>query len=779
MAATKVLGLLEDAFEVQVGLPMFVEAPTVSGVAALVERRHGEVDVGPRLDAPVAFSQEGMLWQEHFVPGSQNLPPLVRRFRGPLALEALEVALNEIVRRHEPLRTRFERRRGRPVQIVAPHRRLALPVHDLVALGPSEQEAALEAALAHAGRPFDLASEPMFEAALYRFAPDDHVVMFRVHHSVYDDWSVGVFRRELSALYGALVAGAPSPLADLPIGFADFSRAQRRRLAGTAGTAQLSWWKDRLAGGPFCLQLPIDDPARPEGSLQASARPVSVELAPGLRLGLRALARGQRATLFMTMLAAFQVLVQRYTGQSDLLMASVVANRNRPELEPMIGCFTKKILLRQDMAGDPTFVEVLSRTRESVLASLPNQDLAFETLLQETVGPAAADHGLTPYVGVMFQGMTPQVDEVVFAGLTTTGYDTSASTTRAHFSAGTTDEGAGYGPDDRVPDAPWGQGLYLGTFLILSLVDTPDATLLTARGAFDRPAVERLLANFVAALDEIVADPTRRVSGLGMLAEDQRRQLATWNDTGDGSSPDQSAVAVFQDQAARTPSRVAVRTGSGEITFAELDALAEALAARLVAAGVGRGTLVGICLGPSEHCVVAVLATWKSGAGYVALDPGDDAEHLAFVVDDAALALVIAPSSQHPEWLPPHVTLVDIAAGDHPPPGPATVSKGPTGPAPRSEGRSGPAPRSEGRSGPAPRSEGRSGPALGSGPEGRSGARRALAGLAEASLRELVLAAGAPVRAAGAGSPFRGRGSAGGVAMGSVMRVFPSSGTRS
>jgi len=681
MAAAKALDLVEDAFDVRIGLRSFVESPTVAGLTAIVEQCRRRPGTGPRIDAPVAFSQEGMLWQEQFVPGSQNLPPLVRRFRGPLAADVLEAALNEIVRRHEPLRTRFELRHGRPVQIVAPHRRLAVPVHDLAGLSWPDQQAALATALAHAARPFDLAVGPMFEPALFRFAADDHVVVFRVHHTVYDDWSVSVFRRELSTLYGALQAGDASPLADLAVGFADFSRGQRRRLAGPAGTAQLAWWKDRLAGAPFCLQLPIDDPARVEGTTQASARPVSVRLAPPLRDGVRALARGQRATPFMAMLAAFQVLVQRYTGQSDLLMASVVANRNRPELEPMIGCFTKKILIRQDMGGDPTFVEVLSRTRESVLATLPNQDLAFETVLQETVGPAAAEHGLAPCVGVMFQGVTPQVDEVVLPGVTTTGYDTSATTTRAHFSAGSPGDGAADGNDDREPAAPWGQGLYLGTFLILSLAETAEATSLTARGAFDRPAVERLLANFVSLLQEIVADPTRRVSGLAMLADDQRRQLAAWTTTGDGPPIDRSAHEVFQTQATLTPSRVAVRSRSGEITFAELDVLADGLAARLAGAGVGRQSLVGICLRSCEQFLVAVLAIWKAGAGYVALDPDDATDRLAFVVHDAALTVVVVASPyRHLERLPEHVRLLDLDLDpdlDADPEGPTPAAPGP------------------------------------------------------------------------------------------------------
>ncbi|MDQ6797396.1 MAG: condensation domain-containing protein, partial [Actinomycetota bacterium] len=620
-------------------------------------RDPGDPENGSTVVAPLAFSQEGMLWQEQFVPGSQNLPPLVRRFRGPLQIGVLEAVLDEIVRRHEPLRSRFELREGRAVQVVAEHRPLVLPVSDLVDLDPADQQAALAVALAHAGRPFDLVRGPLFEPTLFRLGPDDHVVVFRVHHSVYDDWSVSVFRRELSALYTALAAGQPSPLPDLAVGFAAFSRAQRRRLAGPAGAAQLSWWKNHLEGAPFCLQLPIDEPDRAEGAPQHSAQPVTVELPSELDARTRALARRQRATPFMTMLAAFEVLVHRYTGESDLLMASVVANRNRPELEPMIGCFTKKILLRQDMGGDPTFVEVLGRTRASVLGALPNQDLAFETVLQETVGAAAADHGLVPYVGVMFQGVTPQMDEVVLPGVATTGYDTSATTTRAHFAAGTDDDDA---PPDH--DLPWGGGLYAGTFLILSLVETSAAMSLVARGAFHGPAVERLLANFVTLLGEIVEHPDRRVSELGVLADDQQRRLSEFANTdGDGPVDHRCAHEVVQAQVARRPEALAVTDGVVELTYAGLWARAEEVAGRLRAGGVRRGWRVGICLEPSVPCVVAVLAVWMAGAAWVSLDLADDEDHLSFVVADASVGVVLTRADLA-DRLPTTLRLVDIDA---------------------------------------------------------------------------------------------------------------------
>ncbi|MBW3547780.1 MAG: AMP-binding protein [Actinobacteria bacterium] len=510
LAAVRVRSLLEDAFGVAPPLSTILDAPTVGELSSAVDRLRKAAEGAGAPVAPVAFSQEGMLWHEQFAPGCQNLPGLARRYRGPLDVAALGRALDEITRRHEALRTTFELRGGRPVQVVHAHRPLDVPVRDLTALDPSQREAHVKRLVAEAGRaPFDLVTGPMFQAALYRLGAEDHVLILRTHHSVYDDWSVGVFRRELSTLYATFLDGGQPALEELPVSFTDFARAQRRRLAGVEGARQLSYWKRQLEGAPLALQLPIGDPERPPGSPQPSAAPVAMELSPELHAGARALARRQKATVFMTLLAAFQVLVHRWTGQSDLLLSSVVANRNRRELEGLIGCFSKKILLRLTASADPTFSEVLAGARGALLEALANQDLPFETVLQEVLGNPAAEHGLVPYPVVMFQGVAPQPGEVALPGLTSSGLDTSATTRRLHFAAGD-DEGSAEGP------VPWGAGLYSGTFLILSVLEEAGALSLVARGAFHRPAVEGLLASFRVLLADVVAHPDRRVSELDL-----------------------------------------------------------------------------------------------------------------------------------------------------------------------------------------------------------------------------------------------------------------------
>jgi hypothetical protein len=509
LQGTAVLELLEDAFAVRLSPARLQEARTVAALAAAVEAdQRAAPESGPAV-APVAFSQEGMLWQEQFAPGCQNLPPLARRYRGPLDIEVLERALAEIVNRHEPLRTAFELRDGRPVQVIAPPERRRLPVRDLTGLTPEAQELELARALSDAARPFDLTRGTMFEPTLFALGSEDNVLVIRAHHSVYDDWSVSVFRRELSTLYAAFRTGVASSLERLPLSFSQYARRQRHRLAGPAGTTQLSYWKRQLSGAPLSVELPIGDPDHPRGAPQASARPVTLDLPPDLVAKLRALARRERATVFMTMLTAFQVLLHGCTGQSELLMASVVANRDRTELEGMIGCFTKKVLLRLSSAGDPSFGGLLARAREVVLGALAHQDLSFETVLQQVLGPPAARHGLVPTVAVMFQGVTPQTEEVVLPGVTSSGFETSVTTARAHFAAASGDR-------PEASTGPWGGGLYSGTFLILSVIEEEDRLSLVARGAFHRPAVERVLAGFRALLVDIVSHPDRRVSELAV-----------------------------------------------------------------------------------------------------------------------------------------------------------------------------------------------------------------------------------------------------------------------
>lgn len=462
--------------------------------AAFPDAEIGEI-VGPPVAAvslpPVAVSQEPMLWHEQFAPGSFNLPCLVRRYEGPLDVAAFGRAFSELVRRHQPLRSTFRLVGGAPRQAVHD---VPLQLLDVVDLSGREDEVA--GLLSDASsRPFDLVAGPLLHPRLVRLGPDDHLLVVRLHHTVFDDWSVDVFRRELSALYAAELSGTPSPLTEPQISFADFCRRQQARLAGGRGADERAWWHKELDGAPLAVQLPIG-PGTPQ-----PGEPLRLDLPQSLVADLRALAPRLRATPFMTVLAAFSVLLARATGQDDLLIATVVAHRNTSDAEPLVGCFTKKVPLRLRADGDPTFAELVARTRGSLLGALSHQALAFDTAVQEGLGRPAADHGVVPQVAVVFQGEAPRQVNLSMPGLVTSRYEPPVDSRRErHFSAGA--------------EEAWGDGIYLKTFLILSLVEGPQGIALVARGVFDRPRARRLLEDFQSLLADVVADPSRPISAL-------------------------------------------------------------------------------------------------------------------------------------------------------------------------------------------------------------------------------------------------------------------------
>lgn len=463
--------------------------------------------------APAGASQLGMLWHEQLAPGSFNLPALVRRYRGALDVKALEAALADLVRRHEPLHTTFDLTGRSPHLIVGDVVASRLRFVDLTHLAPPAGEAETARLVGEAStRPFDLTQDPLFAPTLVRLGPEDHVLVIRLHHTAFDDWSVDVLRRDLSALYrsflnGDLPDGGPSPLPALTTRFSEVCRRQQGRLAGPGGVEQLAWWRTRMAGAPLAVQLRLGEPHQLGPDRPGAGEPLRHDLSPELARQVRALAPGLRATPFMTVLAAFQVLLAARTGQDDLVIASVVAGRGATALEPMIGCFTKKVLLRLETGGDPTFPELVARTRTTVLEALAHQEQPFEAVVQETLGRSASRHGLAAQVPVIFQGETHQQGRLVLPGIEVGPFEVPASARREqHFSASRDDSA-----DQGRPPA---DGADTGAFLLLSLLETKDGLALVARGVFHRPAAERLLIDLDALLADLVTGPGRRLSEL-------------------------------------------------------------------------------------------------------------------------------------------------------------------------------------------------------------------------------------------------------------------------
>ncbi|HEX2081286.1 MAG TPA: condensation domain-containing protein, partial [Longimicrobium sp.] len=383
LLATRVVSRVRDVFAIELPLRALFEGPTVAELAkAVKEVRRAELPVLPpvvpveRTGAlPLSFAQERLWFIDRLEPGSAvyNMP-MARRLGGALDEAALERSLREIVRRHEALRTVFAEVDGSPVQVIAPFDGFALPVEDLSGLGETDREAAVgRRAGEEAARPFDLAAGPLFRAALLRLGGEDHVLLLSMHHIVSDGWSMGVLVRELSALYAAYREGRESPLPELPVQYADYAVWQREQLAGEVLDRQLAYWKERLAGAPGLLELPTDHPRPAVQAYRGATVPFEISLE--LLERLQALGRSEGATLYMTLLGAFQVLLGRYAGSEDVVVGSPIAGRTRREVEELIGFFVNTLVLRTDLSGNPSFREVLRRVREATLGAYEHQEV--------------------------------------------------------------------------------------------------------------------------------------------------------------------------------------------------------------------------------------------------------------------------------------------------------------------------------------------------------------------------------------------------------------------
>lgn len=667
LAATEMLSLVRDAFDVDIEPATFFSSPTPQALAATVA--HHLEEGGPcRSAPPLAFSQEAFVWHEQLAPGCMNLPPVARRLVGPLDVGALASALTDIARRHDPLRTSFDVRERRAIQRVSPPAPVELPVLDLAEQSVEQQQAEVARAMREATtRPFDLVSGPVFRPRLLRLGVEEHVLLVPVHHTMWDDWSEVVFKRELSVLYAAFLAGDRSPLPEPVPSFSEVARDQRRRLAGKVGWAQSTYWRKELAGAPLVVQLPVDDPERPPGTPQAPAGPITLLLPPGLTEQLRALARRNHVTMFMTLMAGFSALVSRYTGQDDVLVASAVANRDSPELEGMIGGFAKKVLVRTRLDDEPNFSQLLKRTRTALLGALSNQDLPYETVLHEALGSQAAEHGLTPYVGVLFQSLAPPRARLALEGMESGRMDPRATRAdRVHFAAA-----RDIATSETADATTWGSGLYLGTFVRVMVMETKKGLTCEAWGAFHPPAVERLLASFQTLLERIVAHPDQPVSQLAAAALTGDAGIAAVSSSEAAPVPCCGPDA-FAAQVRRHPHDPALIDGGTVLTYAELDARSDQLAHRLEALGVVRRQVVGVSLKASVDLVVAVLGIWKAGVAFVGIDAGDPAR-LAAIRSDLGVDTVVTHAGRGRE-LDGHgcqvVLLGEVTSGAEPPPPP-------------------------------------------------------------------------------------------------------------
>lgn len=566
----------------------------------------------PTEPVPLSFAQQRLWILNQLAPGNPfyNVDlaiPLMMR----LDEDVLRRSLHEIVRRHEALRTTFEPVDGEPLQRIHAELSLPLPVIDLRPLPDAERdEEALRLAAEEARRPFDLHTPPLVRTTLLRLGDEHYVFLLTMHHIVCDGWSMAIFFHELMTLYGAFSEGQPSPLPDLVIQYADFSVWQRRWLKGGELDTQLAYWTRQLAGAPV-LELPTDR-RRPaagtfQGALHWFALPASLQAA------LRAIGQEDGATLFMTMLAAFQVLLHRYTGQDEIVVGSPIANRTRPEIEGLIGFFVNSLVLRTDLTGSPTFREVLRRVREMALAAYNHQDLPFERLVEEL--QPERDATRNPLYQVSFQLFTAQ----------------SASPMPQDSGSGSgARSGASYLEVDR------------GTAnldLALDMSDTPDGfygRLEYSTDLFDADRIARMAGHFATLLEGVAADPDCPISALPILTPPERHQLvAEWNDTATGYGVETRVHGLFEAQVARTPNAVALVVHGREVSYAALNHQANQLAHHLQARGIGPEAVVGVCVERSVELIVALLAVLKAGGAYLPQDATYPKERLRFMLAES------------------------------------------------------------------------------------------------------------------------------------------------
>jgi amino acid adenylation domain-containing protein len=612
-----VIARVWDALQVEVEIRSLFEAPTVAGIAELIEANRQTKKITPltrisparRDKAAVSFAQQRLWFLEQFESCNPvyNISRSVR-LEGRLEVAALERSVNELVRRHESLRTYFSVVDGQPAQVIAPVLTLTPAVFDLSGIPNAERKIeALRLATEEACRPFDLSCGPLLRVALLRLGAEEHILILTMHHIVSDGWSLGVLFRELSVLYDAFLAGKSSPLPDLPIQYADFSVWQRRWLQGDVLETQLGYWKNQLEGIPAVLNLPTDHP-RPAVQRYQGARQ-SIELSKELSQGLKALSRKEGVTLFMTLLAAFQTLLHRYSGQNDIVVGSPIANRSRTEIEGLIGFFVNTLVLRTNFNGDPTFKELLGRVREMALAAYAHQDLPFEKLVEELQPERSLSH--PPLFQVMFALQNASVTDLRLSGLAVTPLQLEGVTAKFDLS--------------------------------LSMVEEADAL----RGSieyntdlFGEATIGQMMGHFQILLEEISKNADQRLSDLTLLTDKERRKiLVEWNDTRKDYATDRCIHELFEEQVERTPESVAIRFGDQQLTYRVLNRRANQLARFLTKLGVGPETLVGVCVERSLELVVGLLGILKAGGAYVPLEPDFPQERLACMLHDTPVLL--------------------------------------------------------------------------------------------------------------------------------------------
>ncbi|MBV9624350.1 MAG: amino acid adenylation domain-containing protein, partial [Acidobacteria bacterium] len=628
LLATQVMARVRQTLNVELPLRTLFEAPRLAEFAGRIEeartsREQLRAPAIPKLAGrdrlPLSFAQQRLWFLDQLEPGNPiyNIPQMFR-LRGVLDAPRLERSLNAIVARHESLRTSFQAENGEPIEVVAPRLELPLPLSDLRGLEGPERDAEVERLAAEeAAEPFDLSRGPLLRARLLRLSAQDHVLLLTMHHIVSDRWSLGLLSEELAAHYRAFTADEPCPLPELQIQYPDFAAWQRSWLQGEILEKQLTYWKRQLESAPGVLELPADR-SRP-AVMSHRGRTQTILLERDLLDRLNRLSQTEGVTLYMTLLAAFQTLLGRYTGQEDIVVGSPIANRNFAEVEPLIGFFINTLALRGDLSGDPSFQELLVRVRETCLEAYAHQDIPFEKLVEELEPERSLAH--SPIFQVMLAVQNAPMRPLELPALEV----------------------------ERVP-------LYTATSMFdmsWFAIEVPQGLTIRAEYAtdlFDDDRIARALGHFKTLLESITANPAQRLSQFSILGQEERDQLlVAFNENGADLPGPSSLPKLIERAVARFPERTAVVCGGERLSYRELNERSNRIAQHLVGLGAGPDVLIAIFLERTSRLLPAIIGVLKAGAAYVPLDPNYPRERIAAIVQDARAPIVLTQQSLAPQ----------------------------------------------------------------------------------------------------------------------------------
>jgi len=640
LLATQVMSRIRETFNKELPLRSIFEDATIAGLARLISLVKTDEPgfIAPPIvpaprdgELPLSFSQQRLWFLDQLEPGSAayNIPTAVR-VHGALDKTVLHRCLTYLVQRHEGLRTNFREVAGRPVQVIAESLDFQMPEIDIRHFPKEKKEAEiLRLADEDARKPFDLSADPLVRVTLIHVDDEEFVVSVTMHHIISDEWSTNILISEMAQVYDAFALDRPAPLPELTVQYADYAYWQQNWLRGEVLQAQLDYWKNQLAGSPPVLELPMDHPRPAVQTFNGSF--ISFELEPELSAAINALSEQSGTTLFMTLLAAFQAFLTRYSGQTDIVVGTPIANRTRVETESIIGFFINTLVLRTDLSGDPTFSEVLQRVREVALGSYAHQDVPFEKLVDVLKPERELSH--SPLFQVMFVLQnTPSRSHETNTGLQLSPIESHSGTAKFDLTLFMVEQ------DDR---------LY--------------GTLEYNTDLFEESTILRMARHFENLLHGIAFNPERTISRLPLLSESEiQRAVIEWNATRRDYPRDRLLIQVFEAQVKKTPSAIAVRYQGQELSYAALNQQANQLAHYLMKQGIGPEVMVGVEIERSFEMMVALLGILKAGGAYVPIDPSYPRDRVDYILSDSGIPILLTQSKLMPSLPQTPVTVVPL-----------------------------------------------------------------------------------------------------------------------